>query len=244
MKEIKSTISNHCKRIEYAILFDLDGVIVDSNKYHKNAIKSLFRNYGVQITNKEIIDRIYGRPNRDWIKDFFGDNIKLKDIKRVSDEKEKLFRDLYSHNVKPIKGLKDFLNLLTINNILMVVASSAPKSNVNLILDKTGFKKYFSAVLDESSSILGKPNPDIYIKAAYFLGIDPNRCIVIEDSISGVHAAKAAGCKVIGITTTIAENEFNNVDLIIHDFTELTIEILNNIVKLPAPRVNMFYHNL
>src|SRR5690606_38857303 len=100
-------------------------------------------------------------------------------------------------------------------------STSAPRSNVDFVLDKTGITSFFDTILDQADVTRGKPDPEIYQKAARAVDLDPGHCIVFEDSLSGIQAAKAAGCKVVGVTTTHTAAEMQLVDLVIDNFTGL-----------------------
>jgi HAD superfamily hydrolase (TIGR01509 family) len=101
------------------------------------------------------------------------------------------------------------------------IATSAPRANVDFTLEKTHIGKFFDTILDESFVTNGKPEPEIYLKTAAALGFDPAKCIVFEDSLSGVEAGKAAGCKVIGITTTHSHEELRKCNLVVENFIGL-----------------------
>lgn len=200
-----------------AFLFDMDGVIIDSNPFHKIALKQFCEKYGHQLSEQQLRERIYGRTNKDWITNIFG-NIDSARLKKYADEKEQLFRELYANDIKPVDGLEDFLKQLDRHSIDRAIATSAPIENVDFTLQKTGLRKYFNTILDESFVSKGKPDPEIYEKTAAALGYLPADCIVIEDSLSGVKSGKSAGCKVVGITTTHTQEELNEADYFIRDF--------------------------
>jgi len=213
--------------MNYAVLFDMDGVIIDSNPAHKIALKEFCKQHGHELTEEHLREKIYGRTNKDWIPNVFGP-LPAEVVSRYGEEKEALFREIYKHDVKPVEGLISFLEELQKHEIPKAIATSAPRSNVDFTLAYTHTEKYFQAFLDEAFVTRGKPDPEIYIKAATALGFDPKQCVVIEDSLSGVQAGIAAGCKVIGITTTHTAEELANCDLIISDFTTLkAIDLFN-----------------
>jgi beta-phosphoglucomutase len=203
-----------------AFLFDMDGVIIDSNPFHKIALKQFCKKYGHDLTEEQLRERIYGRTNKDWIRNVFGD-IDDATLKQYADEKEELFRELYKKDIKPVEGLVDFLKKMESHNIVRAIATSAPEENVDFTLKLTGTKRYFDTILDESFVSKGKPDPEIYLKTAAAVGFKPEHCVVLEDSLSGVKSGKAAGCKVIGITTTHTEEELKETDLVIHNFVGL-----------------------
>lgn len=205
-----------------AFLFDMDGVIVDSNPTHTVALKQFCKQHGFELTEQQLREKIYGRANKDWIPNLFG-NIEPELVKKYAEEKEALFRSLYD-DIVPVPGLIDFLEQLDAASIKRAIATSAPRANVDFTLTKTETEQYFPIILDEAFVTTGKPHPEIYLKSAAAVGMAPSRCIVIEDSISGVTAGKAAGCKVIGITTTHSPEELEGVDMTIADFVGLDVE--------------------
>lgn len=212
----------------FAVIFDMDGVLIDSNPYHKISLKQFCAKYGHNLTDKQLEEKIYGRTNKDWIPNVFGP-LPAEQIAHYTDEKEALFREIYNDHIAPLKGLVPFLTILKKNNVPMAIGTSAPGANVDFTLNKTGIGSFFDAILDDTFVNKGKPDPEIYIKAAHALGYDPQKCIVFEDSISGVMAGHNAGCKVVGVTTTHTANELALTDLIIEDFEGISLQNLENL---------------
>ena len=218
--------------MEYAFIFDMDGVIVDSNPVHKIALQQFCEKHGYELSESDLREKIYGRTNRDWLLNLFG-NLDEKSLKMYADEKEALFRSLYK-DIKPVDGLVSFLDHLDSLGINRAIATSAPGANVDFTLDNTDTRRYFKTILDDSFVTEGKPNPQIYLKSAQALGFEPARCIVFEDSLSGVTAGKRAGCKVVGVTTTHTPEELGEADLSIENFNG--IDPLSLISKLYGAR--------
>ena len=198
----------------------MDGVIVDSNPAHKVALKRFCRKYGKDLSEDELREKIYGRRNQDWLVKIFGplDDGKMK---AYADEKEALFRKIYDQDIKPLDGLADFLEKLDGEKLPRAIATSAPRSNVDFTLSKTGLGRFFGTILDDTFVEQGKPHPDIYLKTAKALNFEPGRCVVFEDSLAGVDSARNAGCKVVGITTTHTKEELKDTDLVIDNFVGL-----------------------
>jgi HAD superfamily hydrolase (TIGR01509 family) len=207
----------------------MDGVIVDSNPWHKKSLREFCERHGYHFSDEYLKEHIFGRTNKDWIPVLFGD-IPESRIRELANEKETLFRDLYKDHIKPITGLLPFLQALNEHLIPMAIATSAPADNVSFTLSHTGIGKYFEVILDESAILNGKPDPEVYQKTAHRIGYAPENCIVIEDSLSGVESARRAGCTVIGITTTHSSDEFRYTIRNIDDFTQLQIQDLNEIM--------------
>lgn len=204
----------------YAVIFDMDGVIIDSNPFHKISLRQFCEKYGYHLSDQELISKIYGRTNKDWIANLFG-ALSKEELSRYGEEKEALFREIYKNDISALRGLPEFLESLKENNIPIAIGTSAPRSNVDFVLASTGLEKYFSVILDESNVEQGKPNPEIYLKVAAKLGYEPSRCIVFEDSLSGVESAQRAGAKVVGVATTHSFDELNHTDFVIQDFMDL-----------------------
>src|SRR5688572_14542954 len=210
--------------MEYAFIFDMDGVLVDSNPTHKIALKQFCKEHGYDLSETDLREKIYGRTNRDWLLNLFG-NLDDSTIRKYADEKESLFRSIY-HNIKPLNGLIPFLETLDTLKIKRAIATSAPRANVDFTLEKTSTAHYFTTILDDSFVTEGKPNPQIYLKTAQALGFNPAKCIVFEDSLSGVKSGKRAGSKVVGVTTTHTPEELHEADYIITDFSGLDPRLL------------------
>jgi beta-phosphoglucomutase len=204
----------------HAFIFDMDGVLIDSNPFHKISLKQFCAKYGHDLTEDQLREKIYGRTNKDWIPNVFGP-LPFDQIMAYQDEKEALFRDIYKNDIHEVAGLTPFLKKLDAYNIPRAIATSAPRANVDFTLEKTGTALFFPVILDESFVTRGKLDPEIYIKTVHALGMTPGNCVVFEDSLSGVAAGKAAGCKVVGITTTHTREELADTDLVIDDFRDL-----------------------
>lgn len=214
---------------KFGVLFDMDGVIVDSNPVHKIAIQQFCKKYQLKLTEEKLATKVWGRQNKDWIPAVFERTLNSDELENYSHEKEKLFRELYENEIQPLKGLESFLIDLEKHHIPSAVATSAPLENVDFILAKTGLRKYFRSVLYDKHVDKGKPEPEIYIKAAAALNFKPSECIVFEDSLAGVKSGLAAGCKVVGVLTTHTKEELKGTHLNIRDFSEINLEDLEKL---------------
>lgn len=216
---------------QFAFVFDMDGVIVDTNPYHKISLRQFAEKYGYSLSEEELVKKIYGRTNKEWIPNLFGRTMSAEEVSRYGEEKEQLFRDIYEKDIKEVDGFTNFLNEAIKLNIKMAIGTSAPRSNVDFVLKHTGIEKFFPVILDESHVTHGKPNPEIYINCAAALKFLPSQCIVFEDSLSGVAAGKTAGCHVVGITTTHTAEELGT-KVTMKDFTELNpTEVINRLLQ-------------
>ncbi|PAU95865.1 hypothetical protein CK503_02065 [Aliifodinibius salipaludis] len=199
------------------VIFDMDGVIVDSNPAHKKTIQIFCEKHNQDVSKTFLENRLYGRTNKEWIPELFG---KISDdrLKKLADEKEQLFRDMFTPEDHIVEGIHEFLEKLEKKNISMAVATSAPRENADYILSRLFLTDYFETVLDSSHVTSGKPHPEVYLKAAKALGKKPTNCIVFEDSVSGVSAGRKAGANVIGVTTTHTNEELSPCTMVIENF--------------------------
>lgn len=223
---------------ELAVLFDMDGVICDTNPYHLQAWEQFAVKHQLNLAGKDLGYYIYGRTNRDALQLFLRDGAFANGVhfneaqfNDLSEEKEALFREIYRDHVTLTPGLVEFLVALQQAEVPVAVASNAPVSNINFILEATQTRPYFNAVIDASQVSKGKPDPQIYLKTAATLSIPPAHCVVIEDSTVGVEAGQRAGMKVVGITTTHSAAELSHTDLVITDFTSLTVAQLQALLS-------------
>lgn len=206
-----------------ALIFDMDGVIVANNPFHKQAWDTFCKTHGHHLSEEELRQSIYGKTNHDVLTFLFG-QLTEAEIKLYADQKEALYRELFLPHLAPVAGLMEFLPLASQQFEKLAIATSAPPSNIDFILDHLHIRPCFSLIIDETMVSRGKPDPEVYLITAKRLGILPEQCVVIEDSMSGVESAKRAGMKVVGITTTHSREELKakNVDWTVEDFIELS----------------------
>ncbi|QCK14413.1 HAD family hydrolase [Mangrovivirga cuniculi] len=213
-----------------AVLFDMDGVMVDSNPYHRKAWPIYGEKIGLEINDKLMEKHVYGHTNHDALENLFGKKLDKSLTTKLGEEKEAIYRDLIRPELEPVDGLIDFIKFLKEKDIKMAVASSAPRSNIDFILDSFNIKSAFKVIVDGNMVKSGKPNPEIFLKAAEMLGFPSAECLVIEDSLAGVEAGRRAGMPTAGITTTHSEEELAPVafaDKNFNDFKELFLELSN-----------------
>lgn len=214
---------------QFAVIFDMDGVLVENSDVHNKAWQMIFKKYGKNISAEKIKD-IFGGSNKVFVSKFLNSN-SADEIKVIAAEKEALYREIFKKDIRVPDGLLIFLKDLKKNDIPSAVATSAPTENLDFVLDKLDIRQYFDVLIDESSIINGKPDPEIYLTTAKKLNIKPANCLVIEDSIFGIQSALAAGMKVIGITTTFSAEKIKCAHLIINTFKEIDIEKIKSLMN-------------
>jgi len=201
-----------------AVIFDLDGTLLDNNSYHLKSWLEYLKNIGRNISEEEYNANINGRTNTDVIKYIYDREMADEEILKYTFEKEALYRELYKPFIKPIPGLINFLQILQQKEIPMAIATSGIQPNIDFMFEEVSIRQYFTEVVNSSHIKKGKPDPEIYLKTASLLNIPPKNCLVFEDAVVGIKSAKAAGMKVIAVATTQTKEELSIADMIIDDY--------------------------
>jgi beta-phosphoglucomutase family hydrolase len=203
---------------DFALLFDLDGVIVDSMPLHTRAWSAYLEQLGLPATDSAIASRMHGKRNDDIVEDFIGRDLDPAAVFEHGAAKERLYRQLMATQLKEhlVRGVEEFL--MHFEAVPMAVASNAEPANVDFVLDGAGLRPRFRVVVDGQQVDRPKPFPDVYLLAASLLGVKPLNCIVFEDSPAGIEAGRSAGMRVVGVQTHSAD--LRDVDLSIRDFED------------------------
>lgn len=204
-----------------AVIFDLDGTMLDNNAFHLRSWKEYLKRIHREMSDEEYNEKINGRTNRDVVKYLYGNDISEEDISKYTNEKEALYREMYAPHIGAVDGLEDMLKELEGKRVPMAIATSGIQVNIDFMFEHVPVRKYFKAVIDSSQITHGKPDPEIFLKAARAINADPAKCLVFEDSVVGIKSAKAAGMQVVALLTTHPRHELQGADLIVKDFTEL-----------------------
>jgi beta-phosphoglucomutase family hydrolase len=199
-----------------ALIFDMDGVLLDSTPVHTQAWTVYLDQYGIPA--ERVARRMLGLRNDDVVREFFGDGVGKDESARHGAAKEALYREMMAAQLEErlIPGVRDFLAAHTA--LPMAVASNAEMANIDFVLDRARFRGHFNHVIDGHQVVYPKPAPDIYLKAAELLGYAPENCIVFEDSLPGLEAARRAGARVVGLTTTLPS--LDDVAVAVPDFRD------------------------
>ncbi len=212
-----------------AVIFDLDGTLIDNNAYHIEAFRAFYDKIGKPFTLDEYKQHINGRVNREIFNYVFNTTLTPEKVEEYTNEKEGLYRELYGAHIKPITGLIDFLTELEAAKIPKAVATSGIIPNINFMFEHIPIRNYFFSVIDSTQITHGKPHPEIFLKAAVSVNAVSSECIAFEDSLPGIQSAKAAGMKVVALTTTHTAEELQGADLIIKDYTEISLTKLRQL---------------
>ncbi len=219
---------------QIAVIFDMDGVIVDNHRYHLDAWLSFFEKYAIRMSEQDYKQKINGRTMQEILPGLLEKELSPDEIHQYGEEKETLYRDLYRKHIAATPGLSSFLETLRQQQVPYAVATSAPPANVKFTLEHTGLISRFPVIVDATMVSKGKPNPEVYLTAARKLDMPSERCVVFEDAILGIQAGKNAGAKVVGVATTHTRQELEaeNTDLIIDNFEGLSLHRLTSLFTL------------
>ena len=204
-----------------AVIWDLDGVIIDSAQEHRQAWQRLAREEGVRFTDDDFW-ATFGRRNADIITLMWGMQPPER-IQALGDRKENYFRALIRTTAVPLPGSIELLRGLHEAGFLQALASSAPVENIQLISEVLGLGQYLTALVSGETVPQGKPAPDIFLKAAAELDIGPAHCLVIEDAVAGVQAAHAAGMRCIAVAGNRDLHGLHEAELMVTSLTEVDV---------------------
>lgn len=183
------------------VIFDMDGVLVLSGPAHFEAWRIAAAQDGIDLSFEEF-SHTFGRTNPDVIRLIWKRELAPDRVAALAEAKERAYRDMVRASVPLAPGVRDALVSLAEAGLVMGVGSSAPRENLDLILDAGRLRVFFASVVDGSMVAKGKPAPDVFLLAARQAALEPSRCVVVEDAPAGVEAASAAGMRAVGVTTT------------------------------------------
>jgi len=220
-------IEPQSNRPAFAVLWDQDGVICDSGELHYQSWVTTFAEHGVSFDH-DFFRRTFGMNNAGIIRLKLGDPTPEM-IAKIGERKEILYRRMIPGHLQALPGVRDWLERLNAQGVPMAVASSAPLENINDTLDELEIRSYFQAIVSVAGRP-GKPDPLVFLEAAERLGVPPERCIVIEDAIPGVEAARRAGMKCIAVTTTNPAEALQEADVVVERLDQLAEDVLIGLV--------------
>jgi beta-phosphoglucomutase len=201
------------------VIFDMDGVLVDTGWAHRQAWFDLAGKEGLEMTD-EFFERTFGMQNA-AILPMLRPGISREELERLSNWKEQRYRDLMKEHLELAPGAEALLKDLKRHGFRLAIGSSAPPENLNLFWDRLSLAEWFDARVTKEEITRSKPAPETFLKAAEKLGLAPACCAVVEDAVPGVQAAKAAGMPVVAITTTRQRENLAQADRIVDSLSEL-----------------------
>ncbi len=216
---------------DIAVIFDMDGVIADTNPTHLVAWREYLGHHNIEVSDQDLIENMYGKANSAIMEYFFKRKMERAEFDQKQYEKEALFRKLYEPIAQPLEGLLAFIADLKANGVKTGIATSAPIENLDLILNQIPLKQSMDSLMANQDVVYHKPHPEVYITTAQRLGIAPERCVVFEDSFSGITAGLAAGAKVVGVLTSHQPHELPICHAYIADYKSIDYDFIKKLVK-------------
>jgi len=211
------------------IIFDLDGVLIDSHPAHMRAWKLFLSSLGREVSDEELEVVLEGQKREDILRHFLGE-LTEQQVRQYGLQKEALFRSSVPE-IKITAGLPEFLRQTATSGLAMALASSGSRARVEYLVKELGFREYFPAIITGDDVTTGKPDPAIFNLTARRMGVDSREILVCEDAVNGVQAAKLAGMKCLAIATNgrgpILEKA--GADKIVPDFTSVGLEELKKL---------------
>jgi HAD superfamily hydrolase (TIGR01509 family) len=183
-----------------AVLWDMDGTLIDSEEYHWISWRNTMANEGITITREQFLAS-FGQRNDSIIPRWLGAASTPERVERIGNAKEELYRHLVRKDgISPLPGVASWLNRLHNEGWLQAIASAAPRANVEVVLEALLASHFFEGIVSAEDVHRGKPDPEVYLTAASRVGATPDRCIVVEDAVAGVEGARRAGMRSIGVS--------------------------------------------
>jgi beta-phosphoglucomutase family hydrolase len=213
-----------------AVLWDMDGVIADTADYHYNAWREVFAERGVKFTKSDFMN-YFGQRHDTIIHFALGKKIPPDELEQITEKKQALFRRNVVKNIRPMPGALELIKSLNQNGIKTAIASSAVPANIDVILKGLGIENAFQAIVYGTEVAEGKPSPLVFQLAAKKLNVKPGDCVVIEDAIAGVAAAKRAGMKCLAVTNSHPGNSLKKADLIVDSLAKVDVNTFNGFFK-------------
>ncbi len=207
-----------------AFIFDMDGTVVDNMRVHNQTWQTVLADEGLQIDIDDFNRQTTGKKTPEILRLYLGEKATPEEITRIAEKKEDIYRRVFRPYLRAIAGLTGFLEEARRLHIPVGLATSAGKTNIEYTLSGTGLKPYFDVLVGGDEVLQGKPDPEIFLMTARRLGVDVRRCLVFEDALLGIEAARRAGMKAVAITTTIPARDFVGVCPVVEiasDFLDL-----------------------
>lgn len=205
-----------------AVLWDLDGVLVDSAPYHYRAFRQLLAERGRELGEDEFL-RLLGLRNDAILRALLGE-LPWGEARALAARKEELFRQRIAGRVRALPGAEALVRRLTEAGMRQAIVSSTPRANIELILSSLGLRNAFDAIVGEEDAAKGKPDPEGFLVASRRLGVAPEACVVLEDAPEGVAAAKAAGMRAVAVATTRPRERLAQADLVVARLDDREVE--------------------
>lgn len=212
-----------------AVIWDMDGVIADTGPYHCKAWQRVFQKRGVKFTEEDF-RRNFGQRNDTIIRNTLGEATPQSEVDAIAREKDNNFRNRVRQNIKQLPGAINLIKSLAEHGFKIALASSAPIENIQLITTGLGINNDFQAIVSGREVTEGKPSPQGFLLAAQRLGVEPKNCVVIEDAVAGVTAAKRAGMHCLAVTNTHPKTSLAEADMVVDTLEAVSVNDLERLL--------------
>ena len=202
------------------VLWDMDGVLVDTGDFHYQAWRQTLDQYKLAYS-REQFNATFGMNNWSILELMLGPQLDQDTYTRISDQKEATFRQVIRGKVKPLPGAIKTLDQMRARGIRQAIASCAPPENIAALLEELHIQERFEAVVS-GYAMAGKPAPDVFLAAARAIGVATQNCLVIEDAVTGVKAAKRAGMACLAVTNTHPAESLGEADRVVDSLLEIS----------------------
>ncbi|MCB2378757.1 HAD-IA family hydrolase [Hymenobacter sp. BT635] len=231
----------------YALIFDMDGVLINNTPYQAKAFQLLFRDLGLTTNARQLLRRLNGMPATNILKTVFRHPVPTKQLKEYAAQREFLYRVLYWDKRKETAGLSQFLTAARAAGFKIGLGTGSAPETIGYIIDHLDLRRFFDVVVGKADVENGKPHADTFTVAAQKLGVPPERCVVFEDAILGEQAAYKAGMRCIAVSSGLKPEQFQAPLQVIKDFTNLMPEQVRELLaqhpEVPKPSKEMAKRN-
>jgi HAD superfamily hydrolase (TIGR01509 family) len=221
--------------MEYGFIFDMDGVIINSNPYHKIAWETFLRNHGIPVDDHFFDQVLSGRTGPSSLRMIFGEDLSPDLLEEYLLEVDEGYQGILrkSEENLAIAGIYEFLDSIRKRGHRLALATSAPELNIELGLAKLGLEDVFEVIVGKVDVSVGKPHPEVYLTTLERLGLPGENCVVFEDSFAGIQSALAAGIPVVGIASAHSREDLLNegVSLAADDFRDLDPDRVLSLIR-------------
>jgi beta-phosphoglucomutase family hydrolase len=215
------------------VIWDMDGVLVDTGEFHFQAWSQALSEHGVPFT-RQLFTATFGMNNAAVLTVLLGQALPPELLAEIGDRKEQLFRQAVRGRAQLLPGVQAWLERLEAAGVRQAIASSAPQANIDALVDELDLRTYFDVIVS-GSDLPGKPDPALFLKAACLIGVLPERCVVVEDAVAGVEAAKRAGMKCVAVTTTSPAHALKEADVIVERLDALPLDTFERLLAEAEP---------
>jgi beta-phosphoglucomutase len=219
---------------DFAVIFDVDGVLVNSYQAHFESWQRLYRELALPYSEAEFAAG-FGRTSREILRDKFGDELGEHAFREIDEKKERYYREAFRDSFLPMDGVVELIHALHRADARLGIGSSGPPANVALAVELLGLADHFHARVTGADVSRGKPDPQVFLLAAERLEMDPQRCAVVEDAVHGITAANLAGMRSIGITGTTTRDRLAQAHLVIDSLRELSPDRIRDLLPSDRP---------